>query len=313
MKFGSHFVIFVIPFASLSLQRVEAWVALDPTVKCQPSSPDICIGEMALSGPSPFINCPEDFTDESECEGGYMGGWTWDFHFVEGLDEGSPTEALSEEERAEHFIGPEVFITLDDDQSTCSVSLLGAPCSSCVVCNFAESQISADCTNLPFGGIVECETPGPMFYPLDDTDSAGNPEEGEDNEKILEVKASLVFTFFSGEGRDPTDLELAGLMEQTKMFFGKRFQGNREFASAQFEVIGLLPQYDGADEFTLDFEINVIVPADSLAKAKEATTLLGESKFRDYIGNYVRKSEPYKESVFFDTQKVFFKGVSVGR
>lgn len=286
---------------------------MDPIVKCQPSNPDICIGEMTLSGPSPYFSCPEGFTDESECVGGYKGGWTWDFSFVDGLLEGSPTEVLTEEERTEHFTGPELFITLDDDESTCSVSLLGAPCNSCEVCNFAESQISADCTNLPSGGIVECEIPGPMFYPLEDVDHAGNEEEEEDTEKTLEIKASLVFTFFSGKGRDPTDLELAGLMEQTKMFFAKRFLGNADFGFAQFEIVGLLPQYDGADEYTLDFEVNVIVPADSLAEAKEATALLGESKFRDYIGNYVRKSEPYKESVFFDTQKVFFKGVSVGR
>ena len=135
-------------------------------VQCLPSAPTICIGEyIALIPESGFI-CP-DLPDTSTCgETDPVGGWDWEYIFVDGLREGVGSWPTIEAAKT----GLIVKVRIEDDRSTCSIMTeAGETCTSCSACDSGEAfSIQYDCTNLANGTSVNtCVSMDPFVYPFD--------------------------------------------------------------------------------------------------------------------------------------------------
>jgi len=149
----------------LVVNVVDAAAFMEVIVKCLPEDPDVCIGELFTATPSPAIMCKDPDT-LATCETMYMGGYSWTYDFVEGLQEG--TDDFDAIEAAK--TGLSITIDVDDD-ATCKVLIGDETCSVCSTegCN-SDSSIKYDCTNIDNGGesFDECASMDdePFIYPL---------------------------------------------------------------------------------------------------------------------------------------------------
>ena len=96
----------------------------------------------------------------------YMGPYSYRFNFWRDLPEGADTSRL--EHPDEHTTDRSVHVSWRHGQ--CEVQINGVDCLSCQVCDENEQDLgattlSADCTNIPGGRVVDCE-PALIFYPL---------------------------------------------------------------------------------------------------------------------------------------------------
>lgn len=133
--------------------------------------------------------------------------------------------------------------------------------------------------------------------------------------KILPIDAHLVFDFFKGTGRQPTEAEIQSLLQEMTKFFTERLQGSPALSNFALELTNIIPHYDATgapDEFKLEFETHVTTLDGQPISTKETmhavNELIGESDFRDFLVDNVREVG----GVFFRTFKVFYQGVSRG-
>jgi len=169
---------------------VDAGAMTDGTVYCHPEAPDLCVGRLDQSGPSPFEQCYESTNGMRNCTDGYMGGYSFTWTFVEGLENGTDTYDIPFDVFEEEYAtGLKVSVKVDDDNNCLGVTVGNDTCTSCTVCeekNISYSSytdlfvVSADCTNLENGRVVECGLMKPFFYPFElATDDSQTPNTGE--------------------------------------------------------------------------------------------------------------------------------------
>lgn len=131
--------------------------------------------------------------------------------------------------------------------------------------------------------------------------------------KTLTVGSELVFGFFVGRGKRPTTGEVDALVKETGLFFTQEFQNDEAFGEVfkEFSIVEDVGSFDETkpDAFTLTFTSLIDVMLGSTATNELAMTLMGDSKFQDYIGRFVRRSDPFGwKNEFVETHSVFFKG-----
>ena len=136
-------------------------------VQCLPSAPTICIGEYIALIPESGFECP-DLPDTSTCgETDPVGGWDWEYIFVDGLSDGVGSWPAIEAAKT----GLIVKVRIEDDRSTGSVTTeAGETCTSCSACDSdgGSFSIQYDCTNLANGSSVNtCVSMDPFVYPFD--------------------------------------------------------------------------------------------------------------------------------------------------
>ena len=143
---------------------------------------------------------------------------------------------------------------------------------------------------------------------------AGNDETATDaTTRTLPIRSTLNLGFFDGKGRQPTDEEVASLVQETVKFFTQVFQGNADFAGIfdSFTASNVNSIYDAAaspDEFILEFVANVLVDTDAPVTKEDAANVMAQSNFREYIGDFARQAEPVGFNEFLETHTVFFTG-----
>ena len=166
--FPSHFNAVAAAVAAFSynsyhpLSGVDAAMSMSLEVACLPESPEVCVGEVAMTSPSPGMICA-DPNDPDNCTVQYFGGYSWSYKFVEGFEEGTTDYGYDEINNAK--TGLEVRVTVDDDKNTCDITVGTEKCIMCSAANCGDGDdISYDYTNLNNG--KECEPLGPIFYPF---------------------------------------------------------------------------------------------------------------------------------------------------
>ena len=81
------------------------------------------------------------------------------------------------------------------------------------------------------------------------------------------------------------------------------------------EMVGIEHEYtrEKPDEFTLTLMANVVVKDTELTvSSRDAAVLMGGAKFDKYLHNYVRRNKAKERNIFFQVEKVRFKGVGNG-
>jgi hypothetical protein len=194
-KFSSFLVVVVataVALASTTSSGVEAAAYSSGTVECLPeSSTDICVGEAFFTSPIPAVAC-NDPTDPNNCTTLYLGGYSWKYEFVQGLENGTDIYNLDPDNvAAKAKTGLVVTVTIDDD-SACSIDVgNNKTCNACSDANCggnATTAISFDCTNVPNGrASTSCEPLEKIFYPLimlDDTTDSMLKEDSDETSGI---------------------------------------------------------------------------------------------------------------------------------
>ena len=145
--------------------------------------------------------------------------------------------------------------------------------------------------------------------------TADNKEEKTDVSTInFSVQSIIFFTFFDGEGQEPTPAEMDALVEETKKFFTNVFENDPSFAKdfIEFQMTDLVPKYndeEASDQFELDFKSTVVLKdtvADTITSSKQVAEVMGESDYKEYITDYVWSSEPFNRNEFYNTLAVQF-------
>jgi hypothetical protein len=147
---------------------VVAYAVINPLVTCE---------NITLDDSSTFQACAiGDFTGPSpaQFENGttiYMGGYSNNYEFVQGLEQGFDTTTLTEVELSNAKTGIVVNVGRDDYDG-CTVSVTTTQngtkddCASCTYCG--NETYTADCTNIENGRMVYCETAAveTVYFPL---------------------------------------------------------------------------------------------------------------------------------------------------
>ena len=163
--------------AALALFSFRSFFVVDGTiisiqteVQCLLEEPQVCIGEHTELGPTPTVVC-SNVTDSTSCKVTYVGGYTYQYAFVEGLPEG--TTDLETIEKAK--TNSTVTVYTKDDRVTCDVAIGDQSCQQCSTggCNRTSlgfpSAVKYDCTNFPNGkkSMDVCGPLEPFLYPFD--------------------------------------------------------------------------------------------------------------------------------------------------
>merc|ERR1712157_424250 len=113
--------LFFVASTTLYLTRIQVHGATmtNLTVRCLPENPTVCVGQTSMSTPIPhFIDGVLQ----------YIGRYSWAYHFVEGLQDGTLNDL---ETTNEHMTGLMVEVHLDYDKTTCEVQVNGELCNWC--------------------------------------------------------------------------------------------------------------------------------------------------------------------------------------
>ncbi len=167
--------------ASKTIQHVDAAAFVSSNVTCLPDT-NVCIGWGYYTSPSPAQTC-EDPEDPNSCTTTYVGGWSWTYTFVEGLEEGTDVAELDVDEVTAAETGLVIEVRLEDDEETCEITVGNATCDMCSAAECVESSnstyaVTYDCSNVDMGTMsLDCTPLTPIFYPLEisgnETDASG--------------------------------------------------------------------------------------------------------------------------------------------
>jgi len=131
------------------LGGVNGATGLSNEVACLPEAPEVCVDGLRWTSPSPGTVC----SDDNSCTTSYYGGYSWSYSFVDAIDNSKT--------------GLEVKVYIEDDLTTCKVSVGTETCKMCSA-DGCEGGIKYDCTNLDNGRSSngECESLEPILYPF---------------------------------------------------------------------------------------------------------------------------------------------------
>ncbi|KAL3923836.1 MAG: hypothetical protein SGILL_001412 [Bacillariaceae sp.] len=169
MRSYVHFTLAASAFVFVSVPRsTDAAAFQSATVVCHEDALDeICAGYSFFTTPSPGDLCidPDDFTT---CQTIYEGGWSWTYTFIEGFEDGTDLTQEDQEEVAAAETGLEVTVTMEDDQSTCEITVGNETCAGCSAAECVVANVTYDCLNIDMGSLsMDCVEVEPIFYPLE--------------------------------------------------------------------------------------------------------------------------------------------------
>ena len=141
---------------------VNAAISMDPTIICQDLDLDGVTQQVCATNifetPSPVQN--------SDGTTSYEGQYSYRFAFWEGLENGTDTTTVGAEQAVTTL---SVIVSWVPDDRSCQVLISGEACLQCSLCEEtndpATTTLSADCSNLSGGRVVECERAF-IYYPL---------------------------------------------------------------------------------------------------------------------------------------------------
>jgi len=172
-------VAFIAAFSSFDF--VDGAIARAIEVEClEKPKQNVCIGEKTIASPYMAMVC-DDYNDYPDCDIAYRGGYWWEYHLVNGLEEGIKDYEIIDDAKT----GLVVRVDFEDDATTCTVSVGDETCDMCsaVDCGGVLPQgctdsgcettgkpiaIKYDCTNLKMGkkSLDECVPLNPFVFPL---------------------------------------------------------------------------------------------------------------------------------------------------
>jgi hypothetical protein len=151
--------------------------------------------------------------------------------------------------------------------------------------------------------------------------TANTNEEKADNAATVEfsVQSILFFTFFDGEGQEPTSTEINALIEETKQFFTDVFEKDPTFAKdfIEFHITDVVSKYndkEASDRFEMNYKSTVVLKntaEGTITSSKQVAKVMGDSDYNEYITNYVWLSKPFKRNEFYNTHAVEFDGWAI--
>ncbi|KAL3918144.1 MAG: hypothetical protein SGARI_007544, partial [Bacillariaceae sp.] len=161
--------------ALLFAKHADAAAFESAEVVCLDDMEEICTGFGFFTTPSPGEFCV-DPADPATCETILEGGYTWGYTFIEGFEAGTDLSLEDPEEVTAAETGLEVMVTMDDDLSTCEITVGNETCASCSAVECTGFNVTYDCLNVDMGSMsMDCVPVEPIFYPLEiDDDSMGN-------------------------------------------------------------------------------------------------------------------------------------------
>ncbi|KAG7362855.1 hypothetical protein IV203_026215 [Nitzschia inconspicua] len=173
----NSFVRFSLAVLAMAVSSADAAAYVSTTVVCLDESLDeVCVGNSFFTSPSPGLIC-EDPEDLENCEPIYEGGWSWEYRFIEGFEDGTDLTLEDPDDVAAAETGLVVMVTLDDDQSACEIMVGNETCVECSAAECTGLNITYDCTNIDMGSMsMDCTEVEPIFYPFEmynETDGNG--------------------------------------------------------------------------------------------------------------------------------------------
>ncbi len=156
------------PSNSNRLFLVDAAISIQTEVQCLLEEPTICIGQQTELGPTPAIDC-SDLSDPTSCKTIYIGGYTYQYTFVQGLEEGNTDVEAIEKAKT----GTTVTVYIDNDESTCEVAIGIRSCLKCSTDGCTSSgfpnAVKYDCSNLKNGrsNMDTCAPLEPFLNPFE--------------------------------------------------------------------------------------------------------------------------------------------------
>lgn len=132
----------------------------------------------------------------------------------------------------------------------------------------------------------------------------------------LSVESTLVFDFFPGSGRRPTNREIGNLIDQTESFYYDTLQQNPITRNevSEFVINNVAAEYapDGnTDLFILYFDGNAVVPFNSILRSDDISRIMADANYNTYIRNYAWQSAPVPSNEFYQTNAVSFAGQAI--
>jgi hypothetical protein len=170
----NSFLRFCLVFAAFA-PAVDGAAFTSATVVCLEDS-DICAGNAVFTSPSPGEVC-EGSDDVTNCTIIYSGGWSWEYRFIEGYDEGTDLTLEDPDDVAAAETGLVVLVTLDDDE-ICEINVGNETCAECSTSECSGFNVTYDCTNVDMGAMsMDCVALEPIFYPLEMSNGTGTDDE----------------------------------------------------------------------------------------------------------------------------------------
>jgi hypothetical protein len=224
MKISNYYIIFLTSniLNILPSSFVDAYWEMTPVVFCNDNN--ICVGEYTTYTPSPVMRETEEDTLI------YAGGWGWQYKFVDGVEGGTDTSYYNSNEMDQYFTGLQVDVEMEDDRKTCQVKVGGDVCNRCSNCNDPSSTdgvfdvfvLSADCTNVENGRIVECEPLSAaanfdqpyIFYPL----QQDQLQQHDNNSNNYVVTMWLTYVWLEGYFIDPPLDDVEDMLNRTEKY-----------------------------------------------------------------------------------------------
>ena len=158
----------------LASKYANAAASQSAEVMCLDDMEEICVGFAFFTTPSPGELCV-DPDDETTCETIFEGGYSWTYSFIEGFEEGTDLTEEDAEEVAAAETGLEVTVTMEDDLSTCEITVGNETCAACSAAECTGFNVTYDCLNVDMGSMsMDCVPVEPIFYPLETGMDGGN-------------------------------------------------------------------------------------------------------------------------------------------
>lgn len=163
--------------AAMAISSADAAAFVSTTVVCVDDMDEVCVGNSFFTTPSPGTLC-EDPSDPSTCETIYEGGWSWEYNFIEGYEEGTDLSLEDPDDVTAAETGLVISIMLEDDATTCEIMVGNETCAECSAVGCTGLNVTYDCTNVDMGAMsMECEPLEPIFYPLEMFNSTGGTDD----------------------------------------------------------------------------------------------------------------------------------------
>lgn len=186
-----------------------------------------------------------------------------------------------------------------------------------VLVHGSESMVGLfDITMSSIISVSEVETPAAATPELATQAPESSAKPGQETDSAtttvwdVQTTASLAFGFFPGANlKSPSKNDIEALMGQVSSFFSKEFQGVFDDAFIRFEATAYDTAFD--DQTSLPIVISFAAKAyftseETAATVEDMFGLMAGADFQKFIRSYAWQTEPFGETLFFQTLRVSF-------
>jgi hypothetical protein len=179
----------------------------------------------------------------------------------------------------------------------------------------------------PFGETIFFQTLRVSFEearvspPDSDVDQSSNTSQEEAVQRVA-AKVSILFSFFPDATlREPSQDEVYGLVKQARSFFSKAFESKFD-SFVRFGAVATAVNFTQGEELPIEilFDVSAFF---SLVDSNGTTTdvrtptqivsAMEDAELTDFIQNYIWRSEPFGQNLFYETMHVQIKQEGTGR